>query len=119
MGLPGAGKTTLSRILARRLNAVHFDADQVRANINRDLGFSVEDRLEHARRMGWLCDRVIETGNYAIADFICPLPDTREAFGPAFTIWGDRIKEGRLEETNRSFVPPQVVDACRTPRGSA
>jgi len=67
----------IAHILARRLNAVHFEADQVRANIKRDLGFSVEDRLEHARRMSWLCDRVTETGNYAIGDFICPLPETR------------------------------------------
>ncbi|MBV8914303.1 MAG: adenylyl-sulfate kinase [Acetobacteraceae bacterium] len=119
MGLPGAGKTTLARILARRLNAVHFDADQVRANINRDLGFSVEDRLEHARRMGWLCDRVVETGNYAIADFICPLPETRAAFGPAFVVWVDRIKEGRFADTNAMFAPPEHYDVRVTAEGSA
>src|SRR6266545_4556820 len=73
MGLPGAGKTTLSKHLAPRLNAVHFNADDVRANINRDLGFSEPDRIEHARRMGWLCDQVVKVGCFAIADFICPL----------------------------------------------
>ena len=52
MGLPGAGKSTLARALALRLNAVHFDADEIRQNINKDLGFSVADRLEQARRMG-------------------------------------------------------------------
>jgi len=72
MGLPGAGKTTLSKVLAPRLNAVHFNADEVRANINKDLGFADADRLEHARLMCWLCDRVVEVGGYAIADFICP-----------------------------------------------
>ena len=46
MGLPGAGKTTLARQLAPRLNAVHYDADDVRANVNRDLGFSEPDRVE-------------------------------------------------------------------------
>ena len=46
MGLPGSGKTTLTRALAPILNAVVFDNDEVRANINRDLGFSVEDRVE-------------------------------------------------------------------------
>ncbi len=41
MGLPGAGKTTLARELAPLLNAVLFNADEVRQNINRDLGYSV------------------------------------------------------------------------------
>ena len=91
MGLPGAGKTTLARELAPLLNAVLFNADEVRQNINRDLGYSVEDRIEQARRMGWLCDRVTDGGGTAIADFICPTPDTRQAFGPAFVVWLDRI----------------------------
>jgi isoquinoline 1-oxidoreductase beta subunit len=30
--------------------------------------------------MGWLCDQVVKVGGFAIADFICPTPDTREAF---------------------------------------
>ena len=81
MGLPGAGKTTLSKVLAPRLNAVHFNADDVRANVNKDLGFSESDRIEHARRMGWLCDQVIKTGCFALADFICPTPQTRRTEG--------------------------------------
>jgi adenylylsulfate kinase-like enzyme len=60
MGLPGSGKTTLAAALAPLLNAVVFNADAVRANLSRDLGFSHEDRVEHARRMGWMCDRVVE-----------------------------------------------------------
>ena len=81
MGLPGAGKTTLATVLAPLLNAVVFNADAVRANLSRDLGFSHEDRIEHARRMGWMCDRVVEAGGTVIADFICPTPETRAAFG--------------------------------------
>ena len=76
MGLPGAGKTTLANALAPLLNAVVFNADAVRANLSRDLGFSHEDRVEHARRMGWMCDRVVEAGGTVIADFICPTADT-------------------------------------------
>ena len=110
MGLPGAGKTSLAEAVARRLNAVHFNADALRQNVNKDLGFSEDDRIEQARRMGWLCDQVVKTGGYAIADFICPTPETREAFlagGDAFTVWADRIQESRFEDTNRMFVPPK------------
>jgi hypothetical protein len=118
MGLPGSGKTTLAKELAPLLNATLFNADEVRANINRDLGFSHEDRIEHARRMGWLCDRVVEAGGTAIADFICPTPETRDAFGPAFTVWLDRIKEGRFADTNRMFVPPEAFDIRIEAEGS-
>lgn len=106
MGLPGAGKTTLAKALAPLLNAVVFNADAVRANLSRDLGFTHGDRVEHARRMGWICDRVVEAGGTVIADFICPTEETRAAFGSAFTIWIDRIKAGRFEDTNRMFIPP-------------
>jgi hypothetical protein len=121
MGLASAGKTTLSKVLAPRLNAVHFNADEVRANVHKDLGFAESDRVEHARRMGWLCDRVVEVGGYAIADFICPTPETRAAFfagGDAFVIWIDRIKRGPFEDTNRMFVPPERVDLRVTAEGA-
>ena len=110
MGLPGAGKTTLSRLLAPRIPAVLFNADDVRANLHKDLGFSLTDRIEHARRMGWLCDRVAEAGGTAIADFICPTPETRAAFGDSFVVFVDRIQTGRFDATNRLFVRPEHYD---------
>lgn len=106
MGLPGAGKTTLAKALAPMLGAVLFNADDVRLNISKDLGFSPEDRIEHARRMGWLCDRVVEAGGTAIADFVCPTVETRKAFGDAFLIFVDRIEAGRFADTNQMFEPP-------------
>jgi len=107
MGLPGSGKTTLAKALAPKLGAVHWNADAVRANINSHLGFSESDRIEQARRMGWLCDQVTAAGSWVIADFVCPTPATRAAFGPATVIWVDTIKEGRFEDTNKLFVNPE------------
>jgi hypothetical protein len=117
MGLPGAGKTTLSRALAPMIGAVHFDADNVRAVISRDLGFSKTERIEQARRMGWLCDQVVAGGHAAIADFVCPLPESRDAFGPAFTVWIDRIAESRFADTNQMFTAPEHCDIRVTDNG--
>lgn len=119
MGLPGSGKTTLAKALVPLLNAVHFNADAVRANVNKDLGFTLADRIEQARRMGWLCDRVVEAGTFAVADFICPTEETRAAFGAAFVVWVDRIKEGTFADTNRMFVPPARFDVRVTAEGAA
>lgn len=118
MGLPGAGKTTLANALVPRLNAVHLNGDEIRANIDKELGFSHADRLEHARRMGWLSDRIVTTGTYAIADFICPTEETRAAFGDAFVIWLDRIQQSRFGDTNAMFEPPKRYDVRVTADGS-
>jgi len=73
-----------------------FSADEVCENINDDLGFSIADRIIHAKRMGWLCDKVVETGNTTIADFICPTEDTRSAFGVSWRI-------GELEKPQQNL----------------
>ena len=118
MGLPGAGKTTLARALAPVLDAELFNADAVRAGGHSDLSFSLADRIEQARRMGVLCDGVVGQGRTAIADFICPTVQTRTAFGPAFVIFIDRIKEGRFPDTNKIFVAPERCDILVTADGT-
>lgn len=110
MGLPGAGKTTLAKALAKKLDAVHYNADEVRRTISKDLGFSLEDRIEQARRMAKLCDEVDSDDRYVVADFVCPTSETRRAFGEAFVVWVDRIDESRFKDTNAIFEPPTVFD---------
>ena len=109
IGLPGSGKTTLSIELTKSLNAVHFNADEIRKKIHKDLTFDIEDRIEHAKRMGILCDIVNRTGVYAIADFVCPIESTREAFGSkqSFVIWIDRTPCRNYEDTTGMFVAPK------------
>ena len=120
MGLSGAGKTTLAKALAKILNAVHFNADEIRKEINKDLKFTLKDRVEQARRMRVLCDIVARSGNYSIADFVCPTKQTQEAFGTDNThvVWVDRIKTGRHEDTNKIFYPPDHFDTRVSEEGS-
>jgi adenylylsulfate kinase len=107
-GLPGSGKTYLAEKLTAALNAVHFNADRIRATINTDLGFSIEDRIEHARRIGWMCQFVSESGKTVIADFVCPTEATRTAFNAdsSFCIYMNTIESGRFEDTNILFEKP-------------
>lgn len=113
IGLPGSGKTELAKTLKERINAIHLNADEVRATINSDLGFTIEDRVEHARRLGEIA-RVISKQNVApvIVDFVCPTDLTRAAFGkPDILVWVDRIKRGRFEDTNKIWEDPKNFDA--------
>lgn len=107
IGLPGAGKTALATALADRINAIHFNADKVRADLNSDLGFTPEDRVEQARRMGALARLTSSQGYITVVDFICPTEETRDAFGkPDILIWVNRIKEGRFADTNAMWQDP-------------
>lgn len=111
MGLPGNGKTTLASALAKQLSAVHFNADRVRNELYLgSLGFSMHDRIEHARRMGWLCDRVVESGHVAVGDLVCPTEQTRQAFGNAFVVWMDRNQACPYPDTCAMFKPPSRFD---------
>ena len=111
IGLPGSGKTELAKALKERINAVHFNADEVRAGLNNDLGFTAEDRVEQARRMGELSRLVSKQGFPVIVDFVCPTDETRRAFGFADVIvWVDRIEQGRFEDTNKMWQDPEYCD---------
>lgn len=112
IGLPGSGKTALATALKERINAIHLNADEVRSTVNSDLGFTAEDRIEQARRMGEMARLIANQGVApVIVDFVCPTKETREAFGPAnVVVWVDRIKQGRFEDTNKMWQDPERFD---------
>lgn len=109
IGLPGTGKTALAKEICRRTDAIHLNADEVRADLNSDLGFSLEDRIEQARRLGALSRLISSQGRLVVVDFVNPTEETRAAFGKAdFVVWVDRIDQGRFEDTNRLWVKPKA-----------
>lgn len=108
-GLPGSGKTTIARPFAELLNGVHINADAVRTEYD-DWDFSLSGRIRQAHRMRHLADGVVLSGKVAVADFICPTEASRLNFSADYTVWMDTIKEGRFEDTNKLFQPPEDVN---------
>ena len=109
MGLPGSGKTTLASELVTLLDAKWLNADKIRKELN-DWDFSEEARLRQAKRMSDYADKYKKEGHNVIADFICPLPKSRELFNADYIVWVDTIKKGRFDDTNAMFVPPEKYD---------
>jgi adenylylsulfate kinase len=110
MGLPGAGKTTLAEALQKRLNASWHNADEIRKQFN-DMDFSVDGRLRQAHRMSQLAAMDIFDGwQHTICDFVAPTEEIRDIFDADYVIWVDTITEGRFEDTNKLFKPPESYD---------
>lgn len=111
IGLPGAGKTVLATLLAEKTNSIHINADVVRADLSSDLGFSIEDRIEQARRIGAVARLLSSQGRDVVIDFVCPTKATRESFGIADKIiWVDRLDESRYQDTNAMWEDPINYD---------
>jgi len=90
-GLSGAGKSTIARTLECRLIrdgrfAYVLDGDNVRHGLNRDLGFSAEDRHENIRRVAEVARLFADAGAIAIVAFISPYAADR---ADARTVAGD------------------------------
>ncbi|HUL51894.1 MAG TPA: adenylyl-sulfate kinase, partial [Opitutaceae bacterium] len=82
-GLPGSGKSTLAAALERRLHAEGFtthllDGDNLRAGLNRDLGFSEADRAENIRRAAEVAKLLVQAGIVVVCAFITPRRVLRE-----------------------------------------
>lgn len=133
MGLPGAGKTFLATALKKYLEEnsnvntmplermFHlelppiaytskvdwFNADEIRKRFN-DWDFSKEGRIRQSLRMAEFALK--STGDYVICDFVAPLVEMRNNFKADWTVWMDTIDQGRFDDTNKAFVPPEQYD---------
>lgn len=82
-GLSGSGKSTVAvalekMLLARGKHAYRLDGDNVRHGLNKNLGFSAEDRAENIRRIGEVTKLFAESGMISITSFISPYRADRD-----------------------------------------
>lgn len=83
-GLSGSGKSTLANALERKLAEQGFvtkilDGDNIRSGLNRDLGFSDEDRQENIRRIAEVTRLFLDAGIVVFTSFITPKRELRAA----------------------------------------
>ncbi|MDO9337785.1 MAG: sulfate adenylyltransferase subunit CysN [Caulobacter sp.] len=76
-GLSGAGKSTIANLVEKRLLAAGrhtylLDGDNVRHGLNRDLGFTEEDRVENIRRVAEVARLMVDAGLIVLTAFISP-----------------------------------------------
>jgi len=76
-GLSGSGKSTIAQDLERQLHNQGFiaqvlDGDNIRVGINKNLGFSIEDRTENIRRIAEVAKLYLNSGIITICSFISP-----------------------------------------------
>ena len=109
MGLPGSGKTWLAQRLQKKLNCAWYNADIIRQSAN-DWDFTPEGRLRQAWRMSNIAEFEHKNGRTVICDFVAPTKEARAIFNADKTILMNTIQEGRFEDTNKVFIPPQEYD---------
>jgi bifunctional enzyme CysN/CysC len=82
-GFSGAGKSSIANLLEKKLYAAGrhtyiLDGDNVRHGLSKDLGFTVEDRVENIRRIGEVAKLMVEAGLIVITSFISPFRAERQ-----------------------------------------
>ena len=81
-GLSGSGKSTIANLVEKRLHAngrhtYLLDGDNVRHGLNKDLGFTDEDRVENIRRVGEVAKLMVDAGLIVLVSFISPFQAER------------------------------------------
>lgn len=82
-GLSGSGKSTVAVALEKALHAqgrlaYRLDGDNVRLGINKNLGFSAEDRAENIRRIGEVAKLFVDAGVIVLSSFVSPYKADRD-----------------------------------------
>ena len=82
-GLSGSGKSTIANIVEKKLAAQGrhtylLDGDNVRHGLNKDLGFTDEDRVENIRRIGEVANLMVDSGLIVLTAFISPFIAERQ-----------------------------------------
>jgi adenylylsulfate kinase len=82
-GLSGSGKSTIANALdevlhGRGLKTYILDGDNIRMGLNKDLGFSPEDRKENIRRIAEVAKLFADSGTIVLTAFISPYREDRQ-----------------------------------------
>ncbi len=82
-GLPGAGKSTLANLVEKKLHSLGrhtciLDGDNLRHGINRDLGYSDADQVEHIRRVAEMAKLFVDAGQIVLVSVVSPFRSERE-----------------------------------------
>jgi adenylylsulfate kinase len=82
-GLSGSGKSTIAvdlekRLLERGVRTYILDGDNIRHGLNKNLGFSPEDRTENIRRIGEVAKLFTDAGLVTLTAFISPYRADRD-----------------------------------------
>jgi bifunctional enzyme CysN/CysC len=119
-GLSGSGKSTIANLLEKRLHAdgkhtYILDGDNVRHGLNRDLGFTEEDRVENIRRVAEVAKLLVDAGLIVIVAFISPFRAERQMARGLF-VDGEFVEvfvDTPLEECERRDVKGLYAKARR------
>jgi bifunctional enzyme CysN/CysC len=112
-GLSGSGKSTIANALERKLFSlgIHsyvLDGDNLRLGLNKDLGFTREDRAENVRRVSEVALNLYDAGLITIVALVSPYAEDREQARSLFP-------NGDFAEV--WIKTPAEVCAARDPKG--